>query len=152
MCFEIQRIKEPSMHHLPFRLSVLMILALFIITGCSASPPVVSVEKIPEADLPPAEAVQQLGGEIESARRDQIDVLSPTLFQRAAGAYQDAEKALEAGDETAAVSEYVHTSRLYLYDAAENAKIAPHCYRRSHSKPHERPGRRCRNNKTIPGS
>ncbi len=115
------------MRHHPVHLSVIIfaiVSTALLMAGCSASPPVIPVEKISEADLPPSEAIPRLGDEIDAARKDQIDILSPSLFNQAEQAFLNAREAAEAKNDPAVVNEHIHTSRLYLYDAAENAKIA----------------------------
>ena len=103
---------------------MLIAMAMSVFTACSSSPPVIPVEKTTAAALNPAEAIRQIGDEISAAKKAQIHVLSPSTFARAENAYAKAKSISETADNTAMVIEYADTARTYLYDAAENAKIA----------------------------
>ena len=103
---------------------MLIAMAMSVFTACSSSPPVIPVEKTPAAALNPADAIRQIGDEISAAKKTQIHVLSPSTFARAENAYAKAKSISETTDNTAMAIEYADTARTYLYDAAENAKIA----------------------------
>jgi len=72
----------------------------------------------------PVELVNQLDREISDARINQLNVLSPTNFQRAEEAYFEAKAALDGGKEIAEIREDVLKSRTYLKQAEEMAKVS----------------------------
>jgi len=105
---------------------LMMITAIMVtmLTACSSSPPVIPVEKTPEAELNPSDAIQQIGDEISAAKKAQIDILSPKAFAQAENAFTKAKNISETNGNIAMAIEYADSARTYLYDAAENAKIA----------------------------
>lgn len=81
------------------------------------------------ATLPPvaentAELINQLDREISDARINQLNVLSPTWFEKAEKAYFQARKDLETGDELVDIRENVTRARASLAQAHEMAMIS----------------------------
>ena len=72
----------------------------------------------------PVELVNQLDREISNARINQLNVLSPTNFQKAEETYLEAKAALDAGKEITDIRKDVLKSRTYLKQAEEMAKVS----------------------------
>jgi len=70
------------------------------------------------------EMVNQLGGHIADARKNQLNVLSPTWYAKAEGSYLKAKNDLEKGKELSVVREYVNNGETQLQKAEEMAKIS----------------------------
>jgi OOP family OmpA-OmpF porin len=103
---------------------IVMIMFIFLITACAGTPSgpetapgMVSVEN-------PVEMVNQLGGHIADARKNQLNVLSPTWYAKAESSYLKAKNDLEKGKELSVVREYVNNAETQLRKAEEMAKIS----------------------------
>ncbi len=103
---------------------IVIMLSLFLITACAgtpsgqgAAPSMVSAEN-------PVEMVNRLGGDIADARKNQLNVLSPTWYAKAEGSYLKAKDDLEKGKELSEVLKYVNKAETQLQKAEEMAKIS----------------------------
>ena len=103
---------------------IVIIMSLFLITACAvtpsgpgAAPSMVSAEN-------PVEMVNQLGGHIADARKNQVNVLSPTWYAKAEGSYLEAKDDLEKGKELSDIRKYVSKAETQLQKAEEMAKIS----------------------------
>ena len=108
----------------PIFYPIVIMLSLFLITACAgtpigpgAAPGMVSAEN-------PVEMVNQLGGHIADARKNQLNVLSPTWYAKAEGSYLEAKDDLEKGKELSDVRKYVNKAETQLQKAEEMAKIS----------------------------
>lgn len=103
---------------------IVIIISLFLITACAGTP------SSPEAVLSmvsaenPVEMVNQLGGHIADARKNHLNVLSPTWYAKAESSYLKAKNDLEKGKELSDVRKYVNTAETQLQKAQEMAKIS----------------------------
>ena len=103
---------------------IMMIVSLFLITACAGTPS--SPEAVPSmvSAENPVEMVNQLGGHIADARKNQLNVLSPTWYAKAESSYLKAKNDLEKGKELSDVQKYVNTAEMQLNKAEEMAKIS----------------------------
>jgi OOP family OmpA-OmpF porin len=103
---------------------IMMIASLFLMTACAGPP--ISSQALPGmvSAENPVEMVNQLGGHIADARKNQLNVLSPTWYAKAESSYLKAKNDLEKGEELSDVQEYVNTAETQLQKAEEMAKIS----------------------------
>lgn len=103
---------------------IMMIVSLFLITACAGTPS--SPEALPSmvSAENPVEMVNRLGGHIADARKNQLNVLSPTWYAKAEGSYLKAKNDLEKGKELSVVREYVNNGETQLQKSEEMAKIS----------------------------
>lgn len=103
---------------------VIIAIAAILISACSSAPPVQPIKKSPEVELNQADAVNTIENEITAAAENQIDVLSPAMFDRAENAFLKAKAAAEKDSDIQVILEHANTARTYLHTAEENAKVA----------------------------
>jgi hypothetical protein len=103
---------------------IVIIISLFLITACAGTPS--SPEAVPSMVNAenPVEMVNRLGGHIADARKNQLNVLSPTWYAKAESSYLKAKNDLEKGKELSDVRKYVNTAETQLQKAEEMAKIS----------------------------
>ena len=108
----------------PIGYLIMIIVSLFLITACAGTPS--SLEAVPTmvSAENPVELVNQLGGNIADARKNQLNVLSPTWYAKAESSYLKAKNDLEKGKELSDVQKYVNTAEMQLNKAEEMAKIS----------------------------
>ena len=108
----------------PIGYLIMMIASLFLITACAGTPS--SPEAVPTmvSAENPVEMVNQLGANIADARKNQLNVLSPTWYAKAESSYLKAKNDLEKGKELSDVQKYVNTAEMQLQKAKEMAKIS----------------------------
>ncbi len=106
----------------PAKLITILITAV-LLSACSTTPPK-PVDELSKTDLNPIDEVNKIENEINVARQNQIDVLSPAMFAKAENAYLKAKNEVEKKSDISVVSEYTDTARTYLHNAEENAKVA----------------------------
>jgi outer membrane protein OmpA-like peptidoglycan-associated protein len=103
---------------------IVILINLFLITACAGTP------SSPEAVLGmvsaenPVEMVNRLGRHITDARKNQLNVLSPTWFAKAEGSYIKAKNDLEKGKALSDIRQYVITAETKLQKAEEMAEIS----------------------------
>jgi outer membrane protein OmpA-like peptidoglycan-associated protein len=99
-------------------------LSLFLITACAGTPsgPVPASSMISTEN--PVEMVNRLGGHLADARKNQVNVLSPTRYAKAEGAYIEAKDGLEKGKELSNIRRHVNEAETQLQKAEEMAKIS----------------------------
>jgi outer membrane protein OmpA-like peptidoglycan-associated protein len=102
---------------------IIMFTMISLLFACAATPPKPE-DAPPEAVLNPIDEVNKIENEINLARQNQIDVLSPSIFAKAENAYLKAKNKAENESDISVVLEYTDTARTYLHNAEENAKIA----------------------------
>ncbi len=106
----------------PVKLIIIFIMTTLLF-ACASTPPKPS-DRTPEAVLDPIDEVNKIENEINAARQNQINVLSPSMFAKAENAYLKAKNKAEKDNDISVVLEYTDMARTYLHNAEENAKIA----------------------------
>ena len=99
----------------------LLALIVFILYSCAGKGP--GVQPIP-ASVNPAEVVNAFDGQISTARKNQLNVLSPDWFSKAETSLARAKKALAGGDEISEILDNVAEGRAQLKRAEEMAQVA----------------------------
>ncbi len=99
-----------------------LIAAVFLMSACAPTR-TLDVEPIAEAESP-GNVVNSLNDEIATARKDRLNVLSPTWFSRAEASLEDAKKGLDSGHEISKILQNVAKGRAQLQTAEEMAKLA----------------------------
>ncbi|MBT8340336.1 MAG: OmpA family protein [Desulfatitalea sp.] len=89
-------------------------IGIVLFYGCGGTPlKVTPVDKTAN----PTEIIAQLGKDIERARADQVDILSPTWFEKAVQSHAQAKKGLEQGAELAGILKNIAQGRAELQQA-----------------------------------
>jgi outer membrane protein OmpA-like peptidoglycan-associated protein len=99
----------------------LMTLAVFSLMACTGTQ--TSVQSISRS-VNPADLVNEFDGEVATARKNQLNVLSPDWFSEAEASLMSAKKALNKGDEISKIMENVAEGRAQLKRAEEMAQVA----------------------------
>jgi OOP family OmpA-OmpF porin len=97
-------------------------LAVFFLGGC-AGPAQLKVEPIATTENPTAQ-INSLENDVGTARKNQINVLSPTWFARAETSLTNAKKGLDRGDSLSEILQNVAVGRAQLQKAGEVAKVS----------------------------
>jgi hypothetical protein len=98
-----------------------MTLAVFSLMACTGTQ--TSVQSISRS-VNPADLVNEFDGEVATARKNQLNVLSPDWFSEAEASLMSAKKALNKGDEISKIMENVAEGRAQLKRAEEMAQVA----------------------------
>jgi len=96
-------------------------LALISLLACAG--PQLQVEPISKSENP-QELINQLDNDIALARKNQINVLAPSWFEKADSSLKAAKKGLEKGDQLSEILDNIATGRAQLRRAGEIAKVA----------------------------
>ena len=96
-------------------------ITIFLLVACAGTTP--GVQPIPRS-ANPTDVVNEFGGEIATARKNQLNVLSPYRFSKAETSLAKAKKALAKGDEISEIMENVAEGRAQLKTAEEMARVA----------------------------
>jgi len=72
----------------------------------------------------PQELINQLDNDIALARKNQLNVLAPTWFERAESSLDAAKKGLDTGDQLSEIFDNIATGRAQLHRAEQIAKVA----------------------------
>ncbi len=96
-------------------------LTVFILVACAGTQ--TSVQSISKS-ANPADVVNEFDSEIATARKNQLNVLSPDWFSEAEASLTRAKKALNKGDEISEILENVAEGRAQLKKAEEMAQVA----------------------------
>jgi OOP family OmpA-OmpF porin len=99
----------------------LMTLTVFFLFACAGTTP--GVQPIPKS-ANPTDVVNEFDVEIATARKNQLNVLSPDWFAKAETSLARAKKALGRGDEISEIMENVVEGRAQLKTAEEMAQVA----------------------------
>jgi len=102
-------------------LAVLAGLGAAALTGCASSPP--GVTKIP-VTANPSDELQALGGELQTARDAQVDLLSPAWFARAQESFRNARRLRDGGGSVASILGQVADGRASLEQARSVAAVS----------------------------
>jgi len=94
---------------------------VFLLAACAATQP--GVPPIPKS-ANPTDVVNEFDVEITTARKNQLNVLSPDWFSKAETSLARAKKALGKGDEISEIMENVTKGRAQLKTAGEMAQVA----------------------------
>ncbi|MGB3399474.1 MAG: OmpA family protein [Candidatus Deferrimicrobiaceae bacterium] len=97
-------------------------LAVLILGGC-AGPAQLKVEPIATTENPTAQ-INRLENDMGTARKDQINVLSPTWFAKAETSLTVAKKGLKRGESLSEILQNVAVGRAQLQQAGEMAKVS----------------------------
>jgi OOP family OmpA-OmpF porin len=93
----------------------------FFLLACAG--PQLEVVPISKSENP-QELINQLDNEIALARKNQLNVLAPTWFERAESSLAAAKKGLDTGDQLSEILDNIATGRAQLHRAEEIAKVA----------------------------
>ena len=111
------------MKKIPAFIPIILLSLLAVLSGCAstmtqpAAQQTVSVENI-------INEISELEREVDQARQDQIDALSPGSFAKAEVSFNKAKSGAEKGTKISSISENIAAARGHLDDARENAKVA----------------------------
>ncbi len=94
---------------------------IFSLLACAGNQ--LEVEPISKSENP-HELINNLDNDITLARKDQINVLAPTWFERAESSHKAAKKGLEQGDQLSEILDNIATGRAQLRRAEEIAKVS----------------------------
>ncbi len=96
-------------------------ITIFLLAACAGTQ--FDMKSIPRS-ANPTDVVNEFGGEIATARKNQLNVLSPDRFSKAETSLARAKKALDRGDEISEIMENVAEGRGQLKTAEEMARVA----------------------------
>lgn len=96
-------------------------LALISLLACAGAQ--LEVEPISKSENP-QELINQLDNDIALARKNQINVLAPTWFEKADSSLNAAKQGLEKGDPLSEILDNIATGRAQLRRAGEIAKVS----------------------------
>ena len=100
-----------------------IILLSVILSVLACTGPQLEVEPISKSENP-QELINKLDNDIALARKNQINVLAPTWFERAESSLNGAKKGLEKGDLLSEILDNIATGRAQLLRAEEIAKVS----------------------------
>jgi outer membrane protein OmpA-like peptidoglycan-associated protein len=100
---------------------LLMAFVTIYIFACTG--PQLEVEPISKTENP-QELINNLDNDIALARKNQINVLAPTWFERAESSLKAAKKGLDKGDQLSEILDNIATGRAQLVRATEIAKVS----------------------------
>ncbi len=112
--------KPPLKNNIGFWLAMLSAV-VFSLLACAG--PQLEVVPIAKSENP-QELINQLDNEIALARKNQLNVLAPTWFERAESSLGAAKKGLDTGDQLSEILDNIATGRAQLHRAEEIAKVA----------------------------
>jgi outer membrane protein OmpA-like peptidoglycan-associated protein len=107
-----------KIHPVLTMLSILLTAGLML-QGCAQSP--LKTEPIPKTENP-AQLIGALGQDLEQAKAEQVNMLSPTWYADARESYRSAQKRLNRGDVLADIWEDLSNGRAQLDQAREFAE------------------------------
>ncbi len=100
---------------------VLLLPVIFIWFACTG--PQLEVKPISKTENP-QELINQLDNDIALARKNQINVLAPTWFERAESSLNAAKRGLDKGDQLSEILDNIATGRAQLDRSAEFARVS----------------------------
>jgi len=101
-----------------------ILLSLFLLLSACATPqPQPTEEKIAPMKST-LEDINKFENKMENARKEQLDILSPTWFAKAEASFGKAKSKAEEGKELKDIREELTDANEYLKNAEENAKVA----------------------------
>ncbi len=103
---------------------LVLLLAFFTLVSADAAETLPSQTEQAAAINDTINEISALEIEIEKARQDQLDVLSPDWFAKAETSMNKAKSGAEKGSVLAKIREYIADTREYLKNAEETAKVA----------------------------
>ncbi len=112
---------EPALRN-QTQFTVILVAALILsLIACAGHQ--LEVEPISKSESP-QELINKLDNDIAMARKNQINVLAPTWFERAESSLNAAKKGLEKGDQLSEILDNIATGRAQLRQAQEIAKVS----------------------------
>ncbi|MBT8332772.1 MAG: OmpA family protein [Deltaproteobacteria bacterium] len=112
---------EPALRN-QTQFTVILVAALILsLLACAGHQ--LEVEPISKSESP-QELINKLDNDIAMARKNQINVLAPTWFERADSSLNAAKKGLEKGDQLSEILDNIATGRAQLRRAEEIAKVS----------------------------
>ena len=103
---------------------IMMMLSFFLINACAGIPSSSDAVTSMVSAENPVVMVNQLGGHIADARKNQLNVLSPTWYAKAEGSYLKAKNDLEQGKELLDIQKNVNKAETQLQKTEEMAKVS----------------------------
>jgi OmpA-OmpF porin, OOP family len=95
-----------------------IMITAFFLAACAAAP--LEVKPIPKSENPSAQT-EKLGQGLMAARKNRVDLLSPTWFSAAQTSYAKAKDGIDKGTELARILENLATGQAQLQQAEKNA-------------------------------
>ena len=102
---------------------LLLVACMLLLANACAGPGQLAVEPIATTENP-ADLIRRLENDLETARKNQIDVLSPTWFARSEASLADAKKGREQRESPSEILGNVAYGRAQLRRAEETAGVA----------------------------
>jgi outer membrane protein OmpA-like peptidoglycan-associated protein len=100
-----------------------VILPVIILSLIACAGPKLEVEPISKSENP-QELINNLDNDIALARKNQLNVLAPTWFERAESSLNAAKKGLDAGDQLSEIIDNIAIGRAQLRRAEEIARVS----------------------------
>jgi len=100
---------------------ILLPAVILSLLACAGNP--LEVKPISKSESP-QELINKLDNDIALARKNQLNVLAPTWFERAESSLNAAKNGLEKGDQLAEILDNIATGRAQLQRAEEIAKVS----------------------------
>ena len=111
------------MKKIPISIHIISLALLVIFWGCASTTTQPNAQQTLSMENTIIE-IKELESELNQARQEQIDVLSPRSFAKAEASFNEAKSGAEKGTQLSSILENITASREYLNDARENTKVA----------------------------
>jgi len=111
------------MKKFPAYIPIILLLLFTFLSGCASTTTKPAVQQTVSMENA-IDEVKELEGELNQARQEQIDVLSPGSFAKAEASFNKAKNGAEAGKPTSYILEKTADAHVHLDEASENAKVA----------------------------
>lgn len=99
-------------------------LSLFVLLSACATPQLQSTEEKTAPMESTIEDINTFENKMENARKEQLDILSPTWFEKADASFRNAKSKAENGKELSDIRKELADANEYLQNAEETAKVA----------------------------
>lgn len=111
------------MKKIPAYIHIILLLLLAVLSGCASTMTQPAVQQTVSMENT-INKISELESEMDQARQEQIDVLSPGSFAKAEASFNKAKSGAEKGKQISSILENTTDAREHLDDAIENAKVA----------------------------
>ncbi len=111
------------MKKIPAYIHIILLLLLAVLSGCASTMTQPAVQQTVSMENT-INKISELESEMDQARQEQIDVLSPGSFVKAEASFNKAKSGAEKGKQISSILENTTVAREHLDDARENAKVA----------------------------
>jgi OOP family OmpA-OmpF porin len=111
------------MKKIPAYIHIILLLLLAVLSGCASTMTQPAVQQTVSMENT-INKISELESEMDQARQEQIDVLSPGSFVEAEASFNKAKSGAEKGKQISSILENTTDAREHLDDARENAKVA----------------------------